>query len=144
MINFKEYLMESSDYRGQHTAPSSDGGAPLHKLNDDIYPDDIYSNKAARYYGDGSIFDNQSISLIHSFRGKPNKMVTIYRAVPNEAPNEITDGDWVTINMNYAKQHGKMVLKGQQKFDYKIISKKVPARTVWTDGNSIHEFGYNA
>ncbi len=51
----------------------------------------------------------------------------------------INDGDWVTINKAYAIDHGKDNLKNK----YKIISKTVYAKDVWTDGNSIHEFGYD-
>jgi len=38
------------DYRGSHRAPMKDNGAPLHELTK-IYPDDIYSSRAAQYYG---------------------------------------------------------------------------------------------
>jgi hypothetical protein len=50
----------------------------------------------------------------------------------------INPGDWVTINREYAKQHGESALKG----DYKIISKSVRAKDIFTNGDSIHEFGY--
>ena len=52
---------------------------------------------------------------------------------------QINIGDWVTINKKYALGHGKSVLNGK----YKIISKKVKAKELWTDGNSIHEWGYD-
>lgn len=52
---------------------------------------------------------------------------------------EINDGDWVTINRNYAKQHGEDNLDNK----YIIRSKIVKASQLYTDGNSIHEFGYN-
>jgi len=51
----------------------------------------------------------------------------------------INNNDWVTLSRNYAKQHGLSALNGK----YKIISKKVPASTLHTDGNSINEWGYN-
>lgn len=182
------------DYRGVHTAPEKDGyAAPGHNLTD-MYPDDIYSSKGAQYYGDGSPFDQASISIIRLMRGKPNKPVTIYRAVPKvlttserigeiekhkayilktgKLPKEITNypnsseyyddisgeldklktedikqerktiinpGDWVTINKQYAVEHGKRQLQGK----YRILQKRVTAKEIFTDANSIHEWGYN-
>lgn len=52
---------------------------------------------------------------------------------------KINSGDWVTINRQYAVEHGQSTLLGT----YKILSKTVPAKTLYTDGNSIHEWGYN-
>lgn len=54
-------------------------------------------------------------------------------------PLKINSGDWVTINKQYAKEHGISNLKNS----YKIISKVVTAKELFTDGNSIHEWGYN-
>jgi hypothetical protein len=51
----------------------------------------------------------------------------------------INQGDWVTPSLSYAHDHGKSALKGQ----YKIVTKTVPAKHVFTDGNSIHEWGYD-
>lgn len=48
-------------------------------------------------------------------------------------------GDWVTINKKYAVQHGKSNLDG----NYMILTKTVPAKYLYTDGNSIHEWGYD-
>jgi hypothetical protein len=49
----------------------------------------------------------------------------------------INNGDWVTISRDYAKEHGDGNLK-----NYKIISKTVPARNLYSDGNDIFEWGY--
>ena len=54
-------------------------------------------------------------------------------------PLQINPGDWVTINRNYAKEHGKSNLHN----NYKIVSKTVTAKELFTDANSIHEWGYN-
>lgn len=195
-----EVLREQDEYRGEHHAPDKDNGAPLYDLTK-LYPDDVYSHTAARYYGDGSsdYSDAETISIIQSVRGKPNKQVVIYRAVPNinkETENKIKDistvagyimthgfppigskysdlhrelghnknstleklfadmdalksnklkglkinpGDWVTINKQYAINHGRTTLLG----DYKILKKTVPARHLFTTGDSLHEFGYS-
>lgn len=190
-------LLDQPDlsYRGQHTAPGPDFGAPLHDLTGggQMYPDDIYSSKAAQYYGDRVPYDQKAVSIAQKYRNKPNAPVTIYRAVPKETSNSeklseiekqmaaymkrgtlpkdsftdngsqwyewaygereklrnlpdeqskqinnINAGDWVTLTREYAKNHGESALKGK----YKIISKKVKAEDVWTNADSIHEFGY--
>lgn len=50
----------------------------------------------------------------------------------------INNGDWVTIHKDYANQHGKSHLNNK----FKIISKTVPAKHLYTDGNDIFEWGY--
>lgn len=51
----------------------------------------------------------------------------------------INPGDWITIWRPYAVEHGNGALNGE----YKILTKTVPASTLYTDGNSLYEFGYN-
>jgi len=192
------FAVEPSDlsYRGQHTAPNRDFGAPLHDLTGggQMYPDDIYSSKAAQYYGGSVPYDQKAVSIAQQYRDKPDALVTIYRAVPKEKSNseklaelekqmaaymkrgtlpkdaktseggkwydmayeereklrnlpdeasqdinDINAGDWVTLTREYAKDHGESALRGQ----YKIISKKVKAKEVYTNADSIHEFGYS-
>jgi len=53
-------------------------------------------------------------------------------------PLPINDGDWVSISRDYANEHGKANLN-----QFKIVSKTVPARTLYTDGNDIFEWGYH-
>lgn len=192
-ITPKPLRMTDTSYRGQHTAPGSDFGAPLHDLSQ-IYPDDIYSSKAAQYYGGSVPYDQKAVSIAQQYRNKPDALVTIYRAVPKEKSNseklaeiekqmaaymrrgtlpkdaknyssgsqwydyayemreklrqmpdemsqginDINAGDWVTLTREYAKDHGESALRGQ----YKILSKKVKAKELWTNADSIHEFGY--
>jgi hypothetical protein len=63
------------------------------------------------------------------------------KALPlNDKKVGINDGDWITINPAYAKQHGESNLRN----NYRIISKTVTAKELYTDGNSIHEWGYDA
>ena len=200
MIKLK-FLIESDEYRGEHSAADKSSGTSM-ELADQIWPEDIYSNDAARLYGDHSsdYNDSESISVIQSVRNKPNSLVTVYRAVPDinhemskkikeyhyilyyirrfgftplnndvvrKAQEEIgwdnnklilyfekkveelqpslkpnisiNNGDWVTVNKRYAIAHGRNVLLGK----YKIISKTVKAKHLYTDANSIHEWGYD-
>ena len=131
----------AEDYTGSHKAPDKMRGTPLYDLTG-VYPDDIYSNNAARYYGDmgGDANDIASARLMQAYRDKPNAMVKIYRAVPIDKKDiSINAGDWVTLNKNYAIHHGKTSLRGK----YKILDKSVAVKTLYTDANSIHEFGYD-
>ena len=133
-------VRDNPDYSGEHSAPMSDGGAPLHDLHN-TYPDDIYSFGGARMYGDsgGDSRDRESINIIQATHRHPAKVVRIYRAIPKDAPPKINTGDWVTINRAYAKDHGEAALRGQ----YRVVSLVANARDLFTDGNSIHEWGYD-
>lgn len=51
----------------------------------------------------------------------------------------INAGDWVTTVRSYAIEHGRSSLLGS----YKILTKTVPAKHLFTDGNSVYEFGYD-
>jgi hypothetical protein len=133
---------EEDDYKGIHRPPSKKGGAPLNDLTGagEVYPDDIYGPKAAQYYGTGMpSMDRKTVGIIQSLRGKPDAEVTIYRAVPNNVKDEIKSGDWITINRDYAIQHGESTLRG----NYKIASLKAKASDIFGNGDSIHEYGYD-
>jgi hypothetical protein len=208
------HLLSENDYKGQHTAPDKESGSPLYDLTlNGTYPNDIYSSKAKEYYGTGSSYDSITINIIQSYKDKPNKSITIYRALPDlnkqvnkqikditylfsykdkysffpmslnkgkivhpilysledkysyedyeyderqnliikdlenqiiklrsqlKKPLKINKGDWVSITRQYAKDHGDSALD-----DYKIISKKVQAKNIYTNGDSIHEWGYD-
>jgi len=129
-------------YRGSHKAPNPDFGAPLHDLTGggQMYPADVYSSKAVQFYGTGyPKADKEAFSLANKVRGNPDAEVTMYRAVPkDESISSINKGDWVTLSKDYAQNHGESVLGN----NYKIISQKVKAKDLWTNADSIQEFGY--
>lgn len=190
-------LVDEYSYRMDHRPPGFEGGAPAHDLtgnNNAIYPNDFYSNKALQYYGTGATkADSESISVLHSIKGKPNAKVKIYRAVPSSETNaqkvaklekqlynylrrgrlptdaftndkarwyeatvdkvdalknlpqeekvvvdKINSGDLVTLSKSYAKEHGENNLGGH----YKILTKTVLAKELFTNGDSVNEFGY--
>lgn len=135
----ESFINEELSYKGLHRSPNKEGGAPLHELAGDIYPEDIYSPQAVQYYGHGDKkLDQQTIDIVQSMRGNPDAEITIYRAVPKNVDG-INDGDWVTINKTYAEQHGESVLDGE----FKIVEKTVKAKDIYTNGDSIHEWGYS-
>ena len=131
----------SAEYQGEHKPPSESYGAPLHDLTQ-VYPEDIYSNKALRYYGmghpDHKKMDMESLFKAQMYRNKPDASVSVFRAVP-EHINEINPSDWVTLSPAYAKLHGESRLGGK----YKTLKKMVKAKELWTAGDSIHEWGYH-
>ena len=130
------------NYKGQHAAPTKGAGAPVWDLKG-VYPDDFYSFNGAKYYGDGAepVRDLMIVSQMQSMKGRPNADVTIYRAVPKSvsAKEALNVGDWITLDRRYAKEHGESALNN----DYKIVSKKVKARDLYTNGDSIYEMGYD-
>lgn len=140
------------EYRGIHRAPGADAfeeGAAA-RLDDmtAVYPPDIYDNRvAARYYGHGGNhvpFDRESLDAIFAARGDPDAVVTVYRAVPGDVEGGLNPGDWVTLSRGYAESHGRGLI-GDPRHDggYRIIEQRVPARELFTDGNSINEFGWS-
>jgi len=131
----------NGEYKDSHSAPSRDmdGATSIDNLTA-IYPSDIYSANAARYYGHGDDkLDNQAIRILNKIKGNPNAKVKIYRTIPNDINADINEGDWVTITKRYAVEHGENRFDGK----YKMLEKEVKASDIITDGNSIHEQGYD-
>jgi len=137
------------EYKGYHHAPNAENGAPLYDLKT-IYPDDIYSADGARIYGarwwgkvdeEGESYDEFAITILRLARGDPDRQIKVYRAVPKSLPSDvhINPGDWVTITRQYAELHGDYAFKEP----YKILTKTVRAKELYTEGSSIHEWGYN-
>ena len=133
----QQSLLEQS-YKGSHTAPKADVyGATFDNLQG-IMPSNVYSQEGKRLYGLGdSKVDSEWYMSALRVKGKPDADVTIYRAVP-KGVKDINDGDWVTPSKEYARLHGERTLDG----DYEILSKKVKARTLSTEGYP-YELGYN-
>ena len=190
----KENIDDEDSYRGLHQAPMKDSGSPLYNLKD-IYPDDIYSPNAVKYYPHyGDYRDANPIRIIQAYKNKPNAIIKIYRSIPYMPSNiekikdietemayiqkygktsnkvnsplkrsdyynhinkeleklkslpvesinkfKINIGDWVTIDKKYVLEHGESALHGK----HKIISKNVYARDLFTNGDSIFEWGYD-
>jgi hypothetical protein len=130
----------NDDYRGSHEAPINDGyNAPLYDLTQ-IYPKDVYDPSGVRIYGLGDYTEYESMRVIKRVRNNPDAKVTMYRAVPkNLKEDNIRVGDWVTLSRSYAEEHGEAHIDGP----YKIISNTTEAKNLWTDANSLNEFGFD-
>lgn len=131
----KQRVAREDGYKMQHTAPTREDNPSGDDLTD-TFGGDIYTGNALQYFGTGASYDGKAISIIQGMKGKPNKVVTIYRSVPSGI-KEINASDWVTTTKEYAKDH----MEGEE--GWHILSKKVKAKDIATDGNSIHEFGYD-
>ncbi len=131
--------MSPVETEGLHRPMTVEGGAArLYDLEPAFGPD-IYGDNAIRYFGTGEKFDIQTLRILKSVRDKPEKDVIVYRAVPKDEPTSILkEGDWVTVNKQYAKEHGEGILGG----DYKIIEQKVKAKDLTTNADSFNEQGY--
>jgi hypothetical protein len=129
---------EEGDYRGSHRSPDGTNGEGSLDAMDRTYPEDIYGPKGAQYYGARRPDDVKIHKLIQSVRGNPDAMVTVYRAVPKGVGAEITPGNWVTPSREYAAEHGERFPNG-----YDILERQVRAGDLFTEGNSLQEFGWN-
>lgn len=125
------------NWKMDHKAPNAqDGYSNSMDKIDRSYGSDgsIYSQQAVYYYGEGRDYDNKAISVIKSAKNNPEKMIKIYRAVPNNIKDtRMRNGDWVAIVKEYAIEHGNRVLDG----DYRIIENTVPAKHLFSNGVSV-------
>lgn len=203
-MKYKDFFILTeniTEYRGEHEAPDKTSGSPLFNPVG-MYPEDIYSSDGLRLYGNnnGDQMDRESWSAIVGCKNRPNKLVKIYRAIPQivsandsrlknlshliayfskwkffpvgndivgefeknhgnedydtkqksvlvDIENEIKKlsptkvkysmerGNWVSLSKSYAIDHGKLNLNNK----YKILTKTVPAKHLYTDVNSINK-----
>ena len=133
-------LSRVDDYAGSHRAPSREYGASFDDPREMFGGDDIYTQRAANYFGHGdSAMDMEAIRAINAAKNNPDAEVTIYRAVPRDLEDvQINAGDWVSPSRRYAQLHGEGPLGG----DYQIVEQRVRAGDLFTDGD-IHEWGYS-
>ena len=62
-----------------------------------------------------------------------------HQPATNTPSPTINAGDWVAIDRRYANDHGESALHGR----YRVLTKRVPAYTLFTNGDSIQEWGYH-
>ncbi len=104
-----------------------------------VYPADVYEHP--EWYFAHHESDLEAWAKIASVRGRPNARVVIYRAVPRGV-RTFYPGDWVTITRRYAMDHGWAVGQFDESENMPVIAKRVPASVIYTDGNSMLEWGY--
>lgn len=131
----------TDDYRMRHRPAGPEYGAPMHDLTaSGIYPSDVYSHPSYYTY---SAEEREGWSTAARLRGKPDGRVWMYRAIPCEIAKKskaINEGDWVTTSKEYAIQHGRHPT--DPKKDMCVLSRRTFARCLYTEGNSLAEWGY--
>lgn len=121
------------DYRGQHTAPDAESGAPAWDV-ENVMPD-YYEHP--EWYRTGSPTDGEAAAVLRKARARPWSVVWVYRAVP-KGVKDINPGDWVTTTRGYAKEHIDNALNGKGT----ILKLRALAGELFTAGDSHLEFGW--
>lgn len=129
------------DRDGAHTPADPESGSPAYNITlNGTYPEDVYTFNGLRYYGTGEpAMDAEAYRQIIRLHSHPDRQVTIYRAVEKGHKGGIIPGDWVTIVRRYAIDHGKANIQN----NYRILSKIVTAKDIYTAGDSWLEWGYH-
>jgi hypothetical protein len=118
-----------TDYRMNHRAPVS--GVSLATIYV-MFPD-IHAHP--EWYEE---IDQPTLATLRRVKDKPLEYVTVYRALPPDATQEINPGDWVTISEAYARQHAMQ----EDGSDWPVVSLRVQAGSLFNDGSSVFEYGW--
>lgn len=139
---------DANDYRTWHTAPLGDD-YNLMNISKTWLPEDFIDNPSQYAMTQSEKFSARLIASLldmqhrYDARGKGEIVhPVIYRAVPvadNANETTIRNGDWVTLNRDYAVQHGKSNLNGK----FRILSQVVPLTSLFWNGDSADELGYD-
>ena len=137
------------DYQtGHQPMDAEDGAPPLHDLVDGgtFYGPDVYEHPEW-YSSRIEPYGRESARVVMQVRGKPDAMVTVYRAVPPDVPQRINTGDWVALAESYARTHAEGMGGWNEETQsslviWPILSAEVPARTIFNGGNDLQEWGY--
>lgn len=135
--------MADKDYKGQHEAPVFDPEGTTAPMTDISPLVPGFYERSHEYRASHTDTEAQAMDIMHQFRGRKKGAIRVYRAIPADVEVKrgqgIQRGDWVTPVRKYATQHGQSHLGGQ----FKIVSKTVPPRHLYTDANSWEEWGYD-
>lgn len=125
-----------SDYRRSHQPFAA--GPFLSDLTP-IFGADVYAHPEWYSFGHGESYERESVRVFLSVRGRPDALVTVYRAVP-PGVDTINPGDWVAISEAYARQHA--IQDDDPANDWPVISRQVRAGEVCTGGSDLIEWGW--
>ena len=135
---------ERKDYAGTHEAPGpfSDVSVQLLDIEQNMPGLGSTVDEVRRKYGAGEsrLVAEETILplLMAKMSNDPEYELTVYRAIP-EGADSINEGDWVSLSETYAQEHLNSNLLGNGK----VIKKTVKIKDLWTDGDSIHEWGWD-
>ena len=98
----------------------------------------LWLKRAKPYPAFGAEFHKLGAKKYYEWLGnEEEKIVKSDQKVENIS--KINPGDWVTIIRKYAESHGKAHLKNK----YRILSKTVMAKEIFTNGDSLAEWSWN-
>jgi hypothetical protein len=102
----------------------------------------LYERHMKRIQRTGSLPANADWSGLNvsAYYNFAHAQVEKLSALPPSVNNKlsINPGDWVSIDKQYAIEHGRSNLRNR----YKVLSKTVPARELFTDGD-LEEWGWS-
>lgn len=104
------------------------GFAPLSSKKLKMYSPDFFAEMRDKFSDEFNYDKEKYLDFLYSEYNK-------YKNSGDKS--QINPGDWVTLSKKYAKDH----MAGEK--DWKVVSKKVKASEVYTDGNSWDEWGWN-
>ena len=131
--NATRFHDDALDYKMQHQAPDSDYGFNLAGDNIDDFMPDVLGPNGSKYYATGHRGDAEAFEVLRGMRENPDRMITVYRAVPPNV-DKINANDWITTVRSYADDHAED--------GWKVLTKEVPANEVWGNGDSVLEYGW--
>jgi hypothetical protein len=106
--------------------------------NPEMVMPDVVARPELYRLGDPEV-DARCIAAIRkAAEGGPNTRITVYRAAP-KGISGINPGDWVTPSRKYAEDHG---IEEIEAGDWAIYTRTVRAGDLFTEGNSIAEWGW--
>jgi hypothetical protein len=133
-MRFQEFF---NIFLGDDDTSPEISGAPFYDLTiGGVYPEDVYECLHKHLFGDDN--QNSLVSLLYKVKGNQKHRMTVYWAIPKDDDSRIQPGDTVTPNQSCAKDYGRSELND----DFKIITKTVNSRDLYSDGNSLMRWEY--
>lgn len=135
-MSARDNLGEQFAHQTGHRPPGADYGAPMHDV-ESMFPGYHQMPHVYKTYQPGNV-DRQAHAALTSARGRPDADITVYRAMPSNGQS-IHPGDWVTPSREYAEVHKE----SNGKPDWQIAQRTVKAKHLFSEGNSIAEWGWH-
>jgi hypothetical protein len=98
-------------------------------------PDDVYDHPEW-HAGPERTGYRATVAALRRARGRPQALITIFRAVPEG--KEILPGDWVSVARPFARGHAV----AHPWEHWRIVSRRVPASEVRWAGTDLMEWGW--
>lgn len=125
-----------------HEAPTNDGFCVNIFDLKKMFPSDVLEHPD--WYG---AINKEGVDQLRDVFSSNVDSVRIYRAVPTTDSNgsmidTIFVGDWISLSYNYA--YGEAMYYKERGEGWHILTAVVPASNVWTNGDSLEEWGFDS